>query len=255
MIVGEGLVFLFLLGMGFWFIRKNIKQELKLARMEKTFLLSVTHELKTPISAIKLFLNTLKNRKLEEHQIREILDHAIQESDRLQNLTENVLLATRMDHESGNLILQEIDFSELVKSQMNRWQRTHGQKRKFLTDVSVQINIQADPNLLIALLNNLVDNAVKYSGENGEVKVSLSQDEVSVILRVSDNGLGIPEEEKSQIFEKFYRSGNESTRVHKGTGLGLYLVKSIARLHDASVMLKNNTPQGAVFEVIFAQNP
>lgn len=255
MVVGEGLVFLFLLGAGFWYIRKNIRQELRLARMEQTFLLSVTHELKTPISAIKLFLSTLKTRKLTEDQIKEILDNAIVESDRLQNLTENILLATRMDHDSGNLALQELDFSELVEQQMERWRRSHGQKRDFTFHVKSNIVINGDPNLLNALLNNLVDNAVKYSGDNGNIDVSLDRDEVSVMLTISDNGPGISDDEKALVFEKFYRIGNESTRAHKGTGLGLHLVKSIARLHDASVRIKNNQPQGLKVEVIFAQNP
>jgi signal transduction histidine kinase len=255
MIVGEGLVFLCLLGVGFWYIRKNIRQELRLARMEQTFLLSVTHELKTPISAIKLFLSTLKSRKLSEGQIKEIIDNAIVESDRLQNLTENILLATRMDQESGSMHIQELNFSELVSNQMDRWQRSHGQKRTFSTNIRPHIQIHGDANLLNSLLNNLVDNAVKYSGENGNIRVALDRDEVSVMLTISDNGPGISDEEKELVFEKFYRVGNESTRIHKGTGLGLHLVRSIARLHDASVQIKKNQPQGLIVEVIFAQNP
>jgi signal transduction histidine kinase len=255
MIIGEGLVFLFMLGVGFWYIRKNIRQELRLARMEQTFLLSVTHELKTPISAIKLFLSTLKTRKLSEEQVKEILDSAIVESDRLQSLTENILLTTRMDHDVSNMSMQEIDFSELVTQQMARWKRSHGQKRDISCVVKPNITLHGDSNLLNALLNNLVDNAVKYSGENGSVHVHLDRDEVSVMLTISDNGPGIRDEEKELVFEKFYRIGNESTRAHKGTGLGLHLVRSIARLHDASVRIKNNPPQGLKVEVIFAQNP
>ena len=105
------------------------------------------------------------------------------------------------------------------------------------------------------IFKEALNNAVKYSGDNGNIDVSLDRDEVSVMLTISDNGPGISDDEKAIVFEKFYRIGNESTRAHKGTGLGLHLVKSIARLHDASVRIKNNQPQGLKVEVIFAQNP
>ncbi|MEY3398577.1 MAG: hypothetical protein RL220_1171 [Bacteroidota bacterium] len=254
MIIGEGMVFLSLMALGFWYIHRSIAHELRLARMEKTFLLSVTHELKTPVAAIKLFLSTLKNRNLTETQVKEILENATQEAQRLQNLTENILLATRIDQEENQIHVQETNLSDLVTRQVERWKKNYPSKFIWETDVSQDIWITGDESLLTSLVGNLLENAVKYGGENKPISTRLFEDEVSIVLRIADSGIGIPDEEKGRVFDKFYRIGNESTRSHKGTGLGLYLVRNIARLHDGAVRIKDNPDGGTIFEIIFAKN-
>jgi K+-sensing histidine kinase KdpD len=111
--------------------------------------------------------------------------------------------------------------------------------------------LTGDPLLLQILVNNLVENAVKYSPKTSPIRVRLSAGEKAVVLQVTDEGPGIPDNEKNKVFDKFYRIGNENTRVAKGTGLGLFLCKKIAEDHHATIRLTDNTPTGCIFTVSF----
>lgn len=246
MLVGEGSVFVVLLILGFWQIKRALKREFELARMEKTFLLSVTHELKTPIAAVKLSLETLKSRKLSEEQQAQILTDALRENNRLQFLSENILLATRLDQKQHHLQKETIDFSALILAEVNRFQLTTGR-----LESNIQSNLQlvGEPELLRALVSNLIENALKYSSSEEAVFVDAKHENNQIILSVADHGQGIAEKELPHIFEKFYRIGNEETRRHKGTGLGLYIVKSILKLHEGKIDVRSNQPQGTIFTV------
>jgi len=246
MLVGEGSVFVVLLILGFWQIKRALKREFELARMEKTFLLSVTHELKTPIAAVKLSLETLKSRKLSEEQQAQILTDALRENNRLQFLSENILLATRLDQKQHHLQKETIDFSALILAEVNRFQLNTGR-----LESNIQSNLQlvGEPELLRALVSNLIENALKYSSSEEAVFVDAKHANNQIILSVADHGQGIAEKELPHIFEKFYRIGNEETRRHKGTGLGLYIVKSILKLHEGKIDVRSNQPQGTIFTV------
>jgi signal transduction histidine kinase len=246
MLVGEGSVFVVLLILGFWQIKRALKREFELARMEKTFLLSVTHELKTPIAAVKLSLETLKSRKLSDEQQAQILTDALRENNRLQFLSENILLATRLDQKQHHLQKETIDFSALILAEVNRFQLTTGR-----LESNIQSNLQlvGEPELLRALVSNLIENALKYSSSEEAVFVDAKHENNQIILSVADHGQGIAEKELPHIFEKFYRIGNEETRRHKGTGLGLYIVKSILKLHEGKIDVRSNQPQGTIFTV------
>ena len=128
MILGEGSVFLILLAIGFFRIRKNISGELRLARMEKTFLLSVTHELKTPIAAIKLMLETLKRGKTDAAANEKLIQDALRETQRLQTLSENILLVTRFDQPGGGFVFEQVNLSDIVKQCANRTRQSLGEK-------------------------------------------------------------------------------------------------------------------------------
>ncbi|MGL6067411.1 MAG: sensor histidine kinase, partial [Sediminibacterium sp.] len=118
-------------------------------------------------------------------------------------------------------------------------------------DIAQDLHINGDPFLLQMLLNNLLDNALKYTGKESVIKVLLFQKNRQIILQVKDNGEGVPDSEKKLVFSKFYRSGNENTRKAQGTGLGLYLCKKIAGEHNANISVTNNDPQGSIFAVAF----
>lgn len=246
MLIGEGSVFVILLILGFWQIKRALTREFELARMEKTFLLSVTHELKTPIAAVKLSLETLKSRKLNEEQQSKILADALRENNRLQFLSENILLATRLDQKQHHLLKEHIDFSALLLAEVNRFQLSTGRME---SDIQQGITLTGEPELLRALITNLIENALKYSSAEDTVFVKAIKRNNHVILEVSDLGQGIEPTELPHIFEKFYRIGNEETRKHKGTGLGLYIVKSILRLHEGHIEVSANKPKGTTFTV------
>jgi signal transduction histidine kinase len=248
MILGEGLIFFLLLAFGFYTIKRNVSKELRLAKREKSFLLSVTHELKTPIAAVKLFLETLKTRKLSSEQEQKIIEDALKENTRLQVLSENILLVTRLDDSRDHVFIEKISLADIINSSLSRYQ-------SLSPNLTIEKNIKTkgetkgDIQLLSAVCNNLIENAIKYSPKEKMISVSLEEESGNVVMKVQDNGIGIVPEERQRIFEKFYRVGNEDTRKTKGTGLGLYIVKNIVKLHGGSVEVKSNLNEGSTFVV------
>ncbi len=245
MVMGEGSVFLILLCLGFWYIKRSISRELQLARMEKTFLLSVTHELKTPIAAVKLFLETMKSRDLSKDQSKVILSDALRETRRLESLSDNILLAARFDSKQRDPLSETVDLSEVISKIITYFPGSG------IDAAAVQptIEIHGDKALLRAMCYNLIENSIKYSPEDKVVTLKLSRTPKNIELVVADQGIGIPQEERTAVFEKFYRLGNEQTRKTKGTGLGLYIVKNIVDMHNGTIEIHNNTPAGVVIKV------
>lgn len=248
MILGEGLIFFLLLAFGFYTIKRNVSKELRLAKREKSFLLSVTHELKTPIAAVKLFLETLKTRKLSTEQEQKIIEDALKENTRLQVLSENILLVTRLDDSRDHVFIEKVNISELLQSSLQRYQSL-SPELIIERDIQTKGETKGDGQLLSAVFNNLIENAIKYSKKEKKIKISLLEEQGVLVLIVKDNGIGISAEERQRIFEKFYRVGNEDTRKTKGTGLGLYIVKNIVKLHGGSVEVKSELNEGSTFTV------
>ncbi|MEJ5992881.1 HAMP domain-containing sensor histidine kinase [Pedobacter sp. Du54] len=252
MVMGEGSVFLFLLCVGAYFIHASIKKEDKLHERQQNFLLSVTHELKSPLAAIKLSLQTIVKRDLEKQMQLSLLNNSLKDIERLDDLVENMLLATKIESRTYSFPKEEFDFSELVTKITDRLQvHSCGNEQLIKTNIQSGIKVVGDRFALSSVVTNLVENAVKYSGPCAEVAVNLCQNDGKCVLTVSDKGLGIPDDEKMLIFDKFYRVGDENVRKSKGTGLGLFIVKEVLQNHDADISVKDNVPQGAIFEVTF----
>jgi K+-sensing histidine kinase KdpD len=252
MIIGEGGVFLLLLFLGIWWIKKNVWQDLTRAQKEKNFLLAVTHELKTPIAAIRLNTQTLKNRKLTEEQSQDLCADIITESNRLETLVNNILLATQFEQNTVLGNWQKTDLSALVEAQIKRFQQLFPE-RTVNSSIHSNIFLQAEENMLVSLLFNLLENANKYSPVSEPISVLLKGSEHIVLLEISDFGIGIPNEERKSIFEKFHRVGNEETRSQKGTGLGLYIVKEICKAHNAEITISDNSTRGSRFQITFSK--
>jgi signal transduction histidine kinase len=248
MVVGEGLVFFILLAIGFRYIKRTVSRELAIARKEKNFLLSVTHELKTPIAAIKLFLETMQSRTLTEDKRQELLLHSVQETKRLQSLTENILMAARLDSGKDAVTASVVDLSELVQREVHRFRQMYA--AAIDTDIASGVRVNGDEQMLSVVVVNLIDNALKY-GQHTPVRIVVSQTSGIANLTVADQGQGIPAGEEKRIFEKFYRVGNEETRTSKGTGLGLFIVDAVAKMHGADVVASNGVNGGAMFTVRF----
>lgn len=250
MVLGEGAVFITILLFGFRAVKKSIDKELSLAVQQKNFLLSVTHELKSPLASIKLQLQTLKSRKLDSEKVEHIQGMALRDADRLEKLVENLLLVNKV--ESGNLPLQkkELEISDFVRQtiasnysiQLDAGQVKIGQ----LNEATVSV----DPLATESILFNLIDNALKYGGgQPVEVALVRSESKPYINLTVSDHGTGITDAEKKKIFDRFYRVGNEEVRKTKGTGVGLYIVKLLTEQHGGEITVGDNSPNGSVFSV------
>lgn len=252
MVLGEGSVFIFLLFVGAYFIHASIKKEDKLKEQQQNFLMSVTHELKSPLAAIKLSLQTIVKRDLEKQVQTSLLNNSLKDIERLDDLVENMLLATKIESKTYSFPKEEFDLSDLVTKIIDRLQvHSCGNQQIIKTNLTKDLKIIGDKFALSSVVTNLVENAVKYSGPCAEVTVELCQNDGKPILTVSDKGPGIPDGEKMHIFDKFYRVGDENVRKSKGTGLGLFIVKEVLQNHDADISVKDNTPQGAIFEVTF----
>ncbi len=254
MILGESAVFIFIFIVGIYYMHKAIKGERKLHRQQKNFLLSVTHELKSPLASIKLYLETILKRDLDPAQQNSFLKNSLKDIERLDDLVENMLIATKIENQSYTFPKEQLNFSQLVNSVVERLQLHTCNSEVIKVSVQPFIFLNGDKFALTSVVTNLIENAVKYSPPCEEVKVTLKQKGDQIYFIVADLGIGINDQEKSRIFEKFYRVGSEETRKTKGTGLGLFIVKQVLDKHQALIKVRNNNPSGTIFEVIFNAN-
>lgn len=252
MVVGEGTIFLLLLLYGINLIRKANKKELELLDQKNNFLLSITHELKTPLATTKLQLQTLKKHQLSIEKQQELIDIAINQNERLNSLIDNVLLATRMQENEYQMLKQKVDLGEVITKIATSNYRSSIEAGNLKLNVQASVFCEIDMLAFPSILTNLVDNAFKYSGEISDVTVKLYRKENAIVIEVMDRGMGIKDAEKKRIFDQFYRSGSEETRKTKGTGLGLFIVKYLVEKHGGNILVRDNTPSGSIFEINFA---
>lgn len=248
MIIGEGLVFFSILLFGLWKIRSSIKKELQLSERQNNFLLSVTHELKTPLAANKLYLQTIQKRNLDEEKRKSLMEKAIQENERLEGMIENILNASRLENNALKPHKEETNVSALFEQLAERFHKRN-QQELLILNLEKDIVSNLDIFFIETIVNNLLENALKYGGSSGNIELYLFRKADRLIFGVKDQGPGIPKEEIKEVFEKFYRSGNEDTRQQKGSGLGLFIVAELVRMHQGKVSCKENTPRGANFEI------
>ena len=218
MIMSEGLVFLLIILVGLWRIRYSMKKDMILATRQKNFLLSVTHELKTPLASNKLMLQTLLKRDLDATMRGEILEKAISENVRLENMIDNILNATKLEHKSLQTHSSRISINDLSQNVVDRFIKTYqisGLQIKHKT----QSFISADESMVESIIVNLIDNAVKYCENKPEITIEICEIGKFVCIDVIDNGIGIDKAIQSDIFKKFVRVGDENVRSKKGSGL------------------------------------
>jgi signal transduction histidine kinase len=253
MIMGEGSIFIFVFLAGAYWLHRSIIKERKLQEQKRNFLLSVTHELKSPLASIKILLQTIQKRDLTKQQILDFVGKSLMDIERLDDMVENMLLASKIDNRSYTFPKDKFNLSVLVDSIVNRLQITKCEGTQQIIDAEIEpkVEITGDKFALTSVVTNLIENAIKYSGPCETVGVKLFSKDGKIFLEVADHGIGIADHEKNRIFDKFYRVGSEDTRNTKGTGLGLYIVKEVLEKHQASIKVKDNRPAGSIFEVVF----
>ncbi|HMU68898.1 MAG TPA: HAMP domain-containing sensor histidine kinase [Chitinophagales bacterium] len=249
MLYGEGLVFLFLIGLGFWRIRKTFREEIAMTRQQNNFLLSITHELKSPLASLKLSMQTVQKRQLDAEHIRHLSGMALDDIARLEALVENILLASKIESANFQLNRELLDVSSLVTNILAHIAEKHKSQRQFTSDIEKDAYCYGDRLSFSSVVYNLIENAINYSGADGRIHVQLTGDEEHIYLQISDNGIGVPDAEKTKIFNRFYRIGAEETRTTKGTGLGLFIVKHVVELHGGKIEVTDNDPKGTNFKV------
>lgn len=248
--IGEGSIFLLLILVGASFVYRSVRRQFRLQQQQQNFMMAVTHELKTPISVARLNLETMQKYALDPDKQKKLIRMTLEETSRLNSLTNNILISSQLEGGGYKSSKEELDLSDLLKDCINDF-RNRFPDRNFIEQIVADADVKGDPLLLQMLINNLVENAIKYSPKEGPIKAVLQPGERSIRLEIIDEGIGISDEEKKKVFNKFYRVGNESTRKTQGTGLGLYLCRIIAKDHNADISVTNNIPRGTNFAVTF----
>jgi signal transduction histidine kinase len=248
MVVGEGLVFGLSLMMGFWLVYRAYLNDLKASERQNNFLLSVTHELKSPLTAIKLGFETLRKRQMPFETVADISNSSLKESERLEKLINDILTATKVES-SYSYEFKTTNVSALLQEKIDHFRRSNPSLNiVFENSLPTQHTLYCDKSAIEIILSNLLDNAVKY-GEGTPINVKASVEEFFTTIAVEDQGIAIPEKERTEIFKKFYRIGSEHVRKSKGTGLGLYITKKMVEAHGGKIAVKPNNSKGNIFEI------
>ena len=250
-----GIAIVLLIGgmiLGVFLIIKDIHREKYLSQLRSEFVSNVTHELKTPLTSIYMFAESiLLDRVKTKSDQKEYLGIILKETERLKRLINNILDFSK--REKGKLVYNfiEVNISELIKSAINDldyW--TIEKKFKVTTTIEEDITGLADPDALKQAIINLLSNAIKYSRDRKEINIKLWKDEKLIYIEVEDRGIGIPEDQLDQIFDKFYRIESQDGMESTGTGLGLTVVKDILEAHNAKILVESKIDQGSKFTIV-----
>lgn len=247
MILGEGIVFACILIFGVYLINRSFLRELDLSRRQQNFLLSITHELKSPLASIGLVFDTISKRQLEKSKLDSLAQTGKSEKDRLEGLINNLLMAAKIDS-NYKYNLEAENIGEVLHAIITSYRNIYPEIT-IIEEFSSGLMANVDKETFITVLHNLLSNAIKYKSKERQLEILVSAREVDdfVVLDIADNGIGISADEAKHIFDKFYRVGSEYTRTTKGTGLGLYIVKRILRKHGGEASVAVRKPNGTVF--------
>ena len=249
-----GIIFFGLLIAGLVVNTIFLVREIRRSEQQDSFLNAVTHELKTPIASIRLYLETLASRNLEEAKRREFYSIMLEDTDRLLGTVEQVLKAGEVRHGTARKNWQEVHFSTIVREvlALARLRQNLAPEVLALGAISPEeIIVLGNPEELRTAVINLLDNAIKYSGDKKNILVDLLTPNLdTVLLQVHDRGIGIPRNELKRIFKRFYRATNSKTDKVKGTGLGLFIVRSIARRYGGDAYAESEGEgRGSTFTI------
>jgi two-component system phosphate regulon sensor histidine kinase PhoR len=231
----------------------DITQLKQTDKVRRDFVANVSHELRTPLSILRGYIETLlDNPQTSDKELSRILRVMERHSKRLGLLVDDLLTLARLESRSAGLQFSDVQLAELLQSVIRDWEKKLAEKQlKVVVDLSPDaLTILADETRLHEVLYNLLDNALKYSRENGEIRLRAAQHGPQIVLSVTDNGIGITKDDLPRIFERFYRADKARSRELGGTGLGLAIVKHIAQLHGGRVEAESELGKGTTIRVV-----
>ncbi|SDN77387.1 two-component system histidine kinase PnpS [Halobacillus aidingensis] len=229
----------------------DISELKQLEQMRKDFVANVSHELKTPITSIRGFSETLLDGAMkDEKMLEQFLQIILKESGRLQSLIQDLLELSKLERDDFLLNVEQVEVQRLLNDLLPIVVQ-HAEQKQVKLHASIKGNtlIQGDSSRLKQVFMNLLTNAINYSGDEGEVTLEFQESENYVTIKITDNGVGIPEEEISRIFERFYRVDKARSRNSGGTGLGLAIVKHIVEAHEGTIRVESEVDVGTAFYV------
>ena len=229
-------------------------REIHRNEQQDSFLNAVTHELKTPIASLRLYLETMETRSLTQQQRKDFYRIMLEDTDRLYSTVEQILRAGEARHSSNKKNWEEVDFPSIVAETVELTRLRHNlppEALRFGTRPAEEVYLKGNPRELRTAVFNLVENAVKYSGDKKEIVIEVLTPNIdTVLLKVRDQGIGIPHSELKRIFKRFYRVANSASGRVKGTGLGLFIVRSIARRHGGDAFAESEgSGHGSTFNL------
>ncbi|HUV30766.1 MAG TPA: HAMP domain-containing sensor histidine kinase [Acidobacteriota bacterium] len=253
----EGVVFLLLIFAGIWLIYRSLVKTEELKFHQQNFLLAVTHELKTPLSSIKVYLDTLTSQKIPDAKKQAVIPKMKEDVSRLEKHVEKILEAGRFERAGYTLNLEYFDLTRLVQERIAALERiTTRVPIAVKPNLEKDVTFHGDEMALGRAIDAILENSLKYHVAGGiEIDVSLSVRDSRIVLEIADRGIGLERKELETIFERFYRVGDELTRGSEGTGLGLYLCREIVRALGGDVTARSDGPgKGARFTITLKQS-
>ena len=237
---------------GSWFFWRDVQRDLRLAELRSQFVASVSHELKTPLTAIRMFAETLRLGRTPPERTSEYLDTIVSESERLTRLMNNVLDFSRVEQGTRTYRLTSQPLAPIVRSAARTLRYPLEQAAFDLQLVIDDRHLEArcDADALEQAILNLMNNAMKYSGASRSIEMRLVGNAAGAAITVRDNGIGIPASEQSRIFEKFYRGAADDHQRVPGTGLGLTLVQHTVAAHGGTVTVESSPGHGSAFTIL-----
>jgi two-component system, OmpR family, sensor histidine kinase VicK len=241
---GAGILMLFLL-LGIIVIFVYYRKQAALNLVHQNFISSVTHELRSPLASLQLYLETLVFRNPEDRLRKEFLGRMQEETERLSALIQNILWVSRVQRFKIDYAFDRVPLSTRLGSYLEEKRKKHGWSgEQLVSDLEPDVWIRCDWENLKIAFDNLVENAIRYSPSGFWLRVSLERSGGGCRLSFQDRGVGIPKAAQKQVFKMFYRAGREMTRTVKGTGLGLYIVKNVITAHGGKVSVRSEGKQG-----------
>ena len=232
-------------------IRGQHTDILKASTMRRAFTANISHELKTPLTAISGYAELMENGIIEESQMRVFAEKINKNSNRLLNLIDDVLRLSQLDETETSPVMEYFDLLAAAEFCVEGISDFAQQNNVSITCSGEPVTIHANRDMIEELINNLCVNAVRYNKKNGEVRVNVQTESDRPVLTVEDTGIGIPREHQARIFERFYRVDKSRSKKSGGTGLGLAIVKHIVELHNATITLDSTVGEGTRIRILF----
>ena len=224
-------------------------------RERRLFVSNVSHELRTPLTSVKSYLEALDEGALTEPVAPDFIKVSLDETNRMMRMVTDLLHLSRIDNETSHLDVELINFTAFITFILNRFDKMRSQddekKYELVRDYPINsVWIEIDTDKMTQVIDNILNNAIKYSPDGGKITVSMKTTDDQMILSISDQGLGIPKQDLPKIFDRFYRVDRARSRAQGGTGLGLAIAKEIIKQHKGFIWAKSEYGKGSTFTIV-----